>query len=178
MTDLDASAPLFDVRVPHIARIYDYWLGGKDNFQADREAAELAIAANPTIVPGVRANRRFLGRAVRYLADQGVTQFLDVGTGIPAANNTHEVAQSVVEGSRVVYVDNDRCKSGCAHSGAWSARRKRCEPLRGRQPSKRCHRLRVAAGRLTGRRGIGSSIRAKTAEIGRFTQALQISALP
>jgi hypothetical protein len=75
--------PDFDSRVPHIARIYDYWLGGKDNFAADREAAEKAMAATPTIVPGVRANRRFLGRTVRYLAQAGIRQFLDVGTGIP-----------------------------------------------------------------------------------------------
>jgi S-adenosyl methyltransferase len=99
--------PDFDIRVPHIARIYDYWLGGKDNFAADREAAEQAMAVTPTIVPGVRANRRFLGRSVRCLAEAGVTQFLDIGTGIPTANNTHEVAQSVAPQARVVYVDND-----------------------------------------------------------------------
>jgi hypothetical protein len=99
--------PDFDVSVPHIARIYDYWLGGKDNFAADREAAERAMAATPTIVPGVQANRRFLGRAVRYMAEAGIRQFLDIGTGIPTANNTHEVAQSVAPDARVVYVDND-----------------------------------------------------------------------
>ncbi len=86
--------PDFDVNTPHIARIYDYWRGGKDNFEADRKAAELALAATPTIVPGVRANRRFLGRAVRYMAaEHGIRQFLDIGTGIPASGNTHEVAQ-------------------------------------------------------------------------------------
>jgi hypothetical protein len=74
------------------------------------------MAATPTIVPGVRANRRFLGRAVRYMAETGIRQFLDIGTGIPTANNTHEVAQSVAPAARVVYVDNDRCKSGCAHA--------------------------------------------------------------
>ena len=99
--------PDFDTSVPHIARIYDYWLGGKDNFAADREAAERAMAATPTIVPGVRANRRFLGRAVRHMAEAGIRQFLDIGTGIPTANNTHEVAQSVAPQARVVYVDND-----------------------------------------------------------------------
>jgi hypothetical protein len=99
--------PRLDTGTPHIARIYDYWLGGKDNFEADRKAAELALAATPTIVPGVRANRRFLGRAVRYMAGGGIRQFLDIGTGIPAANNTHEVAQSVDPESRIVYVDND-----------------------------------------------------------------------
>ena len=96
-----------NIDVPHIARIYDYWLGGKDNFEADRKAAELAVAANPAITPGVRANRRFLGRAVRWMSEQGVTQFLDIGTGIPSANNTHEVAQAVSPNCRVVYVDND-----------------------------------------------------------------------
>ena len=99
--------PDFDTRVPHIARIYDYWLGGKDNFASDREAAERAMAATPTIVPGVRANRRFLGRSVRYMAQAGVRQFLDIGTGIPTADNTHQVAQSVEPLARVVYVDND-----------------------------------------------------------------------
>jgi SAM-dependent methyltransferase len=98
----------FDTSVAHIARVYDYWLGGKDNFAADRAAAEQAIAAWPDIVLSVRANRAFLARVVRYLAGEaGVRQFLDIGTGIPASNNTHEVAQSVAPESRVVYVDND-----------------------------------------------------------------------
>jgi hypothetical protein len=100
--------PSFDTSVAHIARVYDYWLGGKDNFAADRAAAEQAIAAYPDIVFSVRANRAFLARAVRYLAGEaGIRQFLDIGTGIPATNNTHEVAQSVAPESRVVYVDND-----------------------------------------------------------------------
>ncbi len=91
-----------------MARVYDYWLGGKDNFAADREAAEQAIAANPGILRDVRANRAFLARAVRYLAaERGIRQFLDIGTGIPTANNTHEVAQSVAPECRIVYVDND-----------------------------------------------------------------------
>ena len=98
----------FDTSVAHIARVYDYWLGGKDNFAADREAAEQAIAANPGVRAGVLANRAFLARAVRYLAaDCGVRQFLDIGTGIPTADNTHEVAQAVAPESRIVYVDND-----------------------------------------------------------------------
>jgi S-adenosyl methyltransferase len=102
-----SAVPDYSTDIPHIARIYDYWLGGKDNFAADRKAAEAAMAATPTIVPGVRANRRFLGRAVRYMTGAGVRQFLDIGTGIPTASNTHEVAQSVAPDSRVVYVDND-----------------------------------------------------------------------
>ena len=88
--------------------MYDYWLGGKDNFAADREAAEQVIAANPTVLPGVRANRAFLGRAVRYLAaEAGIRQFLDLGTGLPTAQNTHQVAQEIAPDSRIVYVDND-----------------------------------------------------------------------
>ena len=92
----------------HIARVYDYWLGGKDNFEADRTAGEEALAAYPDLVSSVRANRAFLARGVRFLAaDAGIRQFLDIGTGIPSANNTHEVAQAVAPESRVVYVDND-----------------------------------------------------------------------
>ncbi|MDX3854588.1 SAM-dependent methyltransferase [Streptomyces sp. AK02-01A] len=93
----------------HPARVYNAWLGGKDHYPVDQEAAELAAEANPGIVRAVRANRAFLGRAVRHLAGEvGIRQFLDIGTGIPAADNTHEVAQSVAPDSRVVYVDNDR----------------------------------------------------------------------
>ena len=106
--DGGAERQAFDTSVAHIARVYDYWLGGKDNFAADRAAAEQAIAAYPDIVFSVRANRAFLARAVRYLAGEaGIRQFLDIGTGIPATSNTHEVAQSVAPESRVVYVDND-----------------------------------------------------------------------
>src|SRR5450755_259295 len=98
----------FDTSVAHVARVYDYWLGGKDNFAADRAAGEQAIAAYPDIVFSVRANRAFLARAVRFLAaDCGIRQFLDIGTGIPTANNTHQVAQSVAPECRVVYVDDD-----------------------------------------------------------------------
>jgi hypothetical protein len=97
-----------DTRHAHPARVYNYWLGGKDNFAADREAAEQAIAANPGIVADVRANRAFLARAVRYLASEcGVRQFLDIGTGLPTADNTHEVAQAVAPDARIVYADND-----------------------------------------------------------------------
>lgn len=97
-----------DTTVPHIARIYDFWLGGKDNFEVDREAGRRAAEVHPALYQGVRGNRAFLARSVRYLAGEaGVTQFLDLGTGIPSANNTHEVAHAVAPGSRVVYVDND-----------------------------------------------------------------------
>ena len=111
----DGSAPPahevaleLDTSVAHVARVYDFWLGGKDNFAADRAAGEQAIQAYPDIVYSVRANRAFLARTVRYLAGEaGIRQFLDIGTGIPTANNTHEVAQDVAPGSNVVYVDND-----------------------------------------------------------------------
>ena len=97
-----------DTSVAHPARVYDYWLGGKDNFAADREAAERVLAVTPGLRFRVRANRAFLGRATRYLAaEAGIRQFLDIGTGIPTAENTHEVAQRAAPDSRVVYVDND-----------------------------------------------------------------------
>jgi hypothetical protein len=106
--DRQEPAADIDTGVAHPARIYDYWLGGKDNFAADREAGDRAVEANPGILRGVRANRRFLGRAVRYLAGHaGIRQFLDIGTGLPAMDNTHEVAQAVAPDARVVYVDND-----------------------------------------------------------------------
>jgi hypothetical protein len=100
--------PEFNTSVAHIARVYDYWLGGKDNFAVDRELGERTLAAYPNLVFSVRANRAFLGRTARFLvADKGIKQFLDIGTGIPTANNTHEVVQSVAPDSRIVYVDND-----------------------------------------------------------------------
>ena len=97
-----------DAGVAHIARVYNYWLGGADHFPADRAAAEATIAAYPGIQLSARANRAFLARSVRYLAEAvGIRQFLDVGTGLPTANNTHQVAQAAAPASRVVYVDND-----------------------------------------------------------------------
>ncbi|MGH3249398.1 MAG: SAM-dependent methyltransferase, partial [Trebonia sp.] len=98
----------FDTSKAHQARIYDYALGGKDNYAADRAAAEAVFKVNPEMAFTARANRAFLGRAVRYLAGEaGIRQFLDIGTGIPTAGNTHEVAQAVAPESRVVYVDYD-----------------------------------------------------------------------
>ena len=100
--------PDFDTSVPHIARVYDYWLGGKDNFAADRELGEQTLQAYPNLVYSVRANRGFLACTVRFLAGEaGIRQFLDIGTGIPTAHNTHEVAQRIAPESRIVYVDND-----------------------------------------------------------------------
>jgi hypothetical protein len=94
--------------IAHVARVYDYLLGGKDNFAADREAAEHAIRINPDIVSTARANRAFGIRATSYLVSQaGIRQFLDIGTGMPTNNNIHEVAQSIAPESRIVYVDHD-----------------------------------------------------------------------
>jgi hypothetical protein len=98
----------FDTSVPHSARIWNYWLGGKDNFQADREAGEEFLTYYPQQLDKARACRQFLSRAVRYLVqEQGIRQFLDVGTGLPTADNTHEVAQRLAPEARIVYVDND-----------------------------------------------------------------------
>jgi hypothetical protein len=105
--DSSQERPTFDTSVAHIARVYDYWLGGKDNYAADRRAGDAALEAYPYIAAGVKANRAFLARVVRYLAGEGIRQFLDIGTGIPTANNTHEVAQAIAPDARVVYVDND-----------------------------------------------------------------------
>jgi hypothetical protein len=108
MSDHDGEAPAFDTSVAHVARVYDYWLGGKDNFAADRVAGEQAIKAFPGIVLSARSNRAYLARAVHFLVEEaGIRQFLDIGTGIPTSNNTHEVAQSVAPECRVVYADND-----------------------------------------------------------------------
>jgi SAM-dependent methyltransferase len=100
--------PQIDTRIPHSARVYDYLLGGKDNFEADRIVAKAAIEAFPATAESARANRVFLSRVVRYLvAEAGIRQFLDLGSGLPAADNVHEVAQAIVPESRIVYVDND-----------------------------------------------------------------------
>jgi hypothetical protein len=108
MSSGDAAPPAFDTNTAHIARVYDYWLGGKDNYAADREVGDRVKQAYPNIAHSVRANRAFLARAVSYLvAEAGIRQFLDIGTGIPSSNNTHEVAQSLAPECRVVYVDND-----------------------------------------------------------------------
>jgi hypothetical protein len=96
-----------DTSVPNVARIYDYWLGGKDNFAADREAAELSTRAVPALPWLSRENRKFLGRAVRFCAGAGITQFLDIGSGLPTMENVHEVAGQAAEDPHVVYVDND-----------------------------------------------------------------------
>jgi O-methyltransferase involved in polyketide biosynthesis len=97
-----------DTTVSHSARIWNYWLGGKDNYAVDREAGDKVAAMLPSIVAQARADRAFLGRSVRYLAgEEGIRQFLDIGTGLPTADNTHEVAQRVAPEARIVYADND-----------------------------------------------------------------------
>jgi hypothetical protein len=106
----DAGEPQVDLQLdrPHPARVYDYLLGGKDNFAADRAAAQAGLEANPNSRIPPRENRAFLRRVVRYLArDAGITQFLDIGTGIPTSPNVHEIAQDADPQARVVYVDND-----------------------------------------------------------------------
>jgi hypothetical protein len=103
-----AEPPDIDTTVPHSARIWNYWLGGKDNYPVDQEVGEEYRATFPGIVDVARTSRYFLARAVRYLAGEaGVRQFLDVGTGLPTVDNTHEVAQRVAPDARIVYVDND-----------------------------------------------------------------------
>jgi hypothetical protein len=101
MTEIDTS-------VPHSARIWNYWLGGKDNYPVDEAAGDAYTAVYPGIVTIARSSRAFLGRSIRYLVTEaGVRQFLDVGTGLPTVDNTHEVAQSLAPESKIVYVDND-----------------------------------------------------------------------
>jgi SAM-dependent methyltransferase len=101
------GATAFDVSKPNIARVYDYWLGGKDNYAADRAEAERLLGIYPRLPQLARENRLFLARAVTWLAARGISQFLDIGSGLPTAQNTHEVAQAVDPACRVVYADND-----------------------------------------------------------------------
>jgi S-adenosyl methyltransferase len=104
----ESAPPGVDTTVPHSARMYDWWLGGKDNFAADRAMGELFVQAIPSIREMARENRAFMHRATRYLArEAGIRQFLDIGTGIPTRPNLHETAQEIAPDTRVVYVDND-----------------------------------------------------------------------
>ncbi|HEU5157779.1 MAG TPA: SAM-dependent methyltransferase [Streptosporangiaceae bacterium] len=108
MADLDGLPAGLDPNTPNVARVYDYWLDGKDNFQVDRDFAEKIIAIEPSAPYMARHNRGFLGRAVRHLtAEAGIRQFIDIGTGLPTQRNVHEVAQEIAPDTRVVYVDND-----------------------------------------------------------------------
>jgi hypothetical protein len=117
VTDAEADvSPAFDTAHPNIARVYDYLLGGKDNYAADRELAQELLASQPGIQLNAQANRAFMQRAVRYVANAGIDQFLDIGTGLPTGENVHQVAQSVNQRARIVYVDNDQVVA--AHSRA------------------------------------------------------------
>jgi S-adenosyl methyltransferase len=108
VTGHEGTSAAIDTTVAHSARRYNYWQGGKDNFQVDRDSADEIQAKFPGVREAVRANREVLGRITRYLAaDVGIRQFLDIGTGLPTADNTHEVAQRVAPTARVLYVDND-----------------------------------------------------------------------
>ncbi|MGW6458000.1 SAM-dependent methyltransferase [Streptomyces sp. NPDC055078] len=111
MTDGDSTpqaSSRIDTSVPHSARIWNYWVGGKDNYEVDQAAGDQVKQVFPGIVDDARHTRAFLARAVRYLAGEaGIRQFLDIGTGLPTADNTHELAQRVAPESRIVYVDND-----------------------------------------------------------------------
>lgn len=120
-----------DVTTPNVARMYDYWLGGKDNFAIDREAADavVSLASEPGVLRSVRANREFLGRAVRLCAEAGVTRFLDLGSGLPTQDNVHDVAQRVSPDISVVYVDDDPVV--CAHGQAILTRDDRASFVRG-----------------------------------------------
>jgi hypothetical protein len=111
--------------------MYDFLLGGKDDFAADHEAIAALLQSVPNARTGARENRAFLGRALRYLvAEAGIRQFLDIGTGLPTASNVHEVAQSIAPECRVVYVDNDCSTPGCVHGLLASAFSGTCGPLR------------------------------------------------
>jgi hypothetical protein len=104
----EASVPQIDVSRPHTARMYDYYLGGKNHFAADRELADKVLDSMPSARTAARENRAFMGRAVRFLAaEAGVRQFLDIGTGLPTTSSVHEVAQAVTPSARVMYADND-----------------------------------------------------------------------
>ncbi|MFG1811046.1 SAM-dependent methyltransferase [Streptomyces sp. NPDC049040] len=116
MADEGLPAEQIDTSRPHPARMYDYFLGGRDNYEVDREAAQRVVDVFPDIVPTTRANRRFMHRAVRRLAESGIRQIIDIGTGIPTSPNTHQVAHEVSEDIRVAYVDNDPIVA--AHAGA------------------------------------------------------------
>jgi hypothetical protein len=107
VTDKGFPPDEIDTGKPHPARMYDYFLGGRDNYEVDRAAAERVIGLIPEIRPSARANRGFLQRATRFVADAGIRQIIDIGTGIPTSPNTHEIAQSVSPDVRVAYIDND-----------------------------------------------------------------------
>ena len=129
MEDSPGQTPSrFDPGIPHPARVYNVWLGGKDGLAADRKAAAEVAACRPQVVAGARANRAFLARSVRYLAgERGIRQFLDVGPGLPAPGNTHQVSQAIAPESKIVYVDNDPLVLAHARALLTSSREGSCE---------------------------------------------------
>ncbi|MGP4003794.1 SAM-dependent methyltransferase [Streptomyces sp. 8N706] len=116
MTDQGFSAEEIDTSRPHPARMYDYYLGGRDNYQVDREAAERVVAEIPEIHAAARMNRAFLERAVRFVVERGMRQIIDIGTGIPTSPNPHEIAREIAPDVRVAYIDNDPIVA--SHAGA------------------------------------------------------------
>jgi hypothetical protein len=116
VTDQGFPVEEIDTSRPHPARMYDYFLGGRDNYEVDREAAHRVLDVAPEVPASARANRDFLGRAVRFLAESGIRQIIDIGTGIPTSPNTHELAHAVSPDVRVAYIDNDPIVA--THAGA------------------------------------------------------------
>jgi hypothetical protein len=116
VTDQGFPVNEIDTSRPHPARMYDYFLGGWDNYEVDREAAQRVLDVAPDVVLGARANRDFLRRAVRHLVEGGVRQIIDIGTGIPTSPNTHEIAHAVSPDVRIAYIDNDPIVA--THAGA------------------------------------------------------------
>jgi hypothetical protein len=110
---LAAMTSGLDTTVPNMTRVYNYWLGGKDNFPADRAEADFLLGIYPPLRDLVRENRAFVTRAVTWAAGQGISQFFDLGAGLPASPAVHQAARAVLPAARVAYVDNDRFKSGC-----------------------------------------------------------------
>jgi len=146
-TPPDRPCPQIDTAVPQSARIWNYWLGGKDNYAADRAAGDAYAKVFPAITHIARSSRYFLARAVAYLAaEAGIRQFLDVGTGLPTVDNTHEVAQRIAPDARIVYVDNDPLVLAHARALLTGSSQGRCEYIDAdvREPGKLLH----AAGRL------------------------------
>jgi len=130
MTGSSTPGPKIDTTAPHSARIWNYWLGGKDHYPVDREVGDQFAAIFPDIIAVARASRAFNARSVWYLAGEaGIRQFLDIGTGLPSANNTHEVAQRVAPESRIVYVDNDPLVLTHAEALLTSTREGACQYL-------------------------------------------------
>lgn len=145
--DTPAKSPgsRIDTSVPHSARIWNYWLGGKDNYAADRAAGDAYAKVFPRITEIARASRYFLTRVVRYLAGEaGIRQFLDIGTGLPTADNTHEVAQRAAPESKIVYVDNDPLVLAHARALLTSSPKGSCDYLDAdlRDPAKILHEAR------------------------------------